>query len=92
MRLKRKSQQSPLCEGVSQFDGPLRQYDVTKMEMIDFDAERPRLTALATRILGSRVDADDIVQDTWLRFSRADGIDNLPAWLNLNPPLISRSW
>ena len=52
------------------------------MEMIDFDAERPRLTVLATRILGSSVDADDIVQDAWLRFSRADGIDNLPAWLN----------
>ncbi|NNN07928.1 MAG: sigma-70 family RNA polymerase sigma factor [Acidimicrobiaceae bacterium] len=52
------------------------------MEMTDFDTERPRLTALATRILGSRADADDIVQDAWLRFSRTDEVDNLPAWLN----------
>ncbi len=55
---------------------------MTKMETIDFETERPRLINLATRILGSRVDADDIVQDAWLRFSRADGIDNLPAWLS----------
>ncbi len=50
--------------------------------MTDFDKERPRLTALATRILGSRADADDIVQEAWLRFFRTDGIDNLSAWLN----------
>lgn len=82
MSSRRSGRQSPNWDGVSHFDRPPRQYDVTKMEMIDFDAERPRLIALATRILGSRVDADDIVQDAWLRFSRADGIDNLPAWLN----------
>lgn len=52
------------------------------MEMTDFATERPRLTALATRILGSRADADDIVQEAWLRLSRTDEIDNLPAWLN----------
>jgi RNA polymerase sigma-70 factor (ECF subfamily) len=51
------------------------------MEMTDFDAERPRLTAIATRILGSEADADDVVQETWLRLSRTDGIDDLPAWL-----------
>ena len=47
----------------------------------DFDAERPRLTAIAVRILGSRSDADDVLQEAWLRLSRADGIDDLPAWL-----------
>lgn len=49
--------------------------------MTDFDAERPRLEALATRILGSEADADDILQEAWLRCSRADGVDDLPAWL-----------
>jgi len=51
------------------------------MEETSFDAERPRLTSLAVRILGSRTDADDIVQEAWLRLSRADAIDNVPAWL-----------
>lgn len=49
--------------------------------MTEFDAERPRLTALATRILGSEADADDVLQEAWLRLSRADDVDNLPAWL-----------
>ncbi|HYA67254.1 MAG TPA: sigma-70 family RNA polymerase sigma factor [Acidimicrobiales bacterium] len=49
--------------------------------MTDFDAERPRLAAVATRILGSEADADDVLQETWLRFSRTDDIDDLPAWL-----------
>jgi RNA polymerase sigma factor (sigma-70 family) len=48
---------------------------------IDFDAERPRLTAIAVRILGSNGDADDVVQEAWLRLSRTDNIDDLPAWL-----------
>jgi DNA-directed RNA polymerase specialized sigma24 family protein len=43
------------------------------MEVTDFDAERPRLNALATRILGSESDADDVLQEAWLRLSRADG-------------------
>lgn len=51
------------------------------MEVTDFDAERPRLHALATRILGSEADADDVVQESWLRLSRADAVDDLPAWL-----------
>ncbi|HVC70467.1 MAG TPA: sigma-70 family RNA polymerase sigma factor [Acidimicrobiales bacterium] len=49
--------------------------------MTDFYAERSRLTAIATRILGSEADADDVLQETWLRFSRTDDIDDLPAWL-----------
>jgi RNA polymerase sigma-70 factor (ECF subfamily) len=51
------------------------------MEVTDFDAERPRLTAIAIRILGSEADADDVLQEAWLRLSRTDGIDDLPAWL-----------
>jgi RNA polymerase sigma factor (sigma-70 family) len=51
------------------------------MEVTDFAAERPRLNALASRILGSEADADDVLQEAWLRLSRADAIDDLPAWL-----------
>jgi RNA polymerase sigma-70 factor (ECF subfamily) len=47
----------------------------------DFNTERPRLMAIAVRILGTEADADDVVQETWLRFSRTDDIDDLPAWL-----------
>ncbi|MGP0031859.1 MAG: sigma-70 family RNA polymerase sigma factor [Acidimicrobiales bacterium] len=51
------------------------------MDATDFDAERPRLTAIAVRILGSRADADDVLQEAWLRLSRTDDVDDLPAWL-----------
>jgi RNA polymerase sigma factor (sigma-70 family) len=54
---------------------------VTTNDVSEFEAERPRLTAIAVRILGSEADADDVVQETWLRLSRTDDIDNLPAWL-----------
>lgn len=48
-----------------------------------FEAERPRLTAIAARILGSEHDANDVIQEAWLRLSRADTdeIDVVPAWL-----------
>ncbi len=48
-----------------------------------FAAERPRLVGLAYRMLGSVVDAEDVVQDAWLRWDRADrmSIDNAAAWL-----------
>jgi RNA polymerase sigma-70 factor, ECF subfamily len=48
-----------------------------------FEAERSRLTAIAARILGSEHDANDVIQEAWLRLSRsaADEIDDLPAWL-----------
>jgi RNA polymerase sigma factor (sigma-70 family) len=54
---------------------------MTTMEVTDFDAERPRLTAIALRILGSGADADDVLQESWLRLSRATDVDDLPAWL-----------
>jgi RNA polymerase sigma-70 factor (ECF subfamily) len=37
-----------------------------------FEAERPRLTVIATRILGSEHDANDVMQEAWLRLSRSD--------------------
>ena len=48
-----------------------------------FEQHRTRLTALATRMLGSAEEADDAVQETWLRLSRSDSdaIQNLGAWL-----------
>jgi RNA polymerase sigma-70 factor (ECF subfamily) len=48
-----------------------------------FEENRPHLRAVAYRMLGSLSDADDAVQDAWLRFSRADTseVDNLRAWL-----------
>ena len=44
-----------------------------------FEAERPHLRAVAYRLLGSLNEADDAVQDAWLRMSRADtsAVDNL---------------
>lgn len=37
-----------------------------------FEAQRPRLTRLAYRMLGSMAEAEDVVQDAWLRWTRAD--------------------
>src|SRR5437588_1445043 len=48
-----------------------------------FVASRPRLQSVAYRMLGSLTEAEDAVQETWIRLSRsdADGIDNLAGWL-----------
>ncbi|MET8683164.1 sigma-70 family RNA polymerase sigma factor [Streptomyces sp. NPDC004732] len=48
-----------------------------------FEAHRGHLRAVAHRMLGSLADADDAVQETWLRLSRTgdDGIENLAGWL-----------
>jgi RNA polymerase sigma-70 factor (ECF subfamily) len=48
-----------------------------------FEEHRPRLTALANRMLGSAEEADDAVQETWLRLNRTggDSIENLGGWL-----------
>jgi RNA polymerase sigma-70 factor (ECF subfamily) len=48
-----------------------------------FEQQRPRLHAVAYRMLGSLSEADDVVQEAWLRASRAgtDGVENLDGWL-----------
>jgi RNA polymerase sigma factor (sigma-70 family) len=48
-----------------------------------FEQNRPRLRAVAYRMLGSFAEADDAVQEAWLRLSRSDAsdIDNIGAWL-----------
>jgi RNA polymerase sigma-70 factor (ECF subfamily) len=48
-----------------------------------FEEQRPHLRAVAYRMLGSLSEADDAVQDAWLRLSRADtsDVENLRAWL-----------
>jgi RNA polymerase sigma factor (sigma-70 family) len=48
-----------------------------------FQEHRPRLRAVAYRMLGSASEADDAVQEAWIRLSRSDAgeIDNLEAWL-----------
>ena len=48
-----------------------------------FEAHRPHLRAVAYRMLGSASEADDAVQEAWLRLDRADndGIENLGGWL-----------
>jgi RNA polymerase sigma-70 factor (ECF subfamily) len=48
-----------------------------------FERERPRLVGLAYRLLGSLADAEDVVQDAWIRWSRVDHttIERPAAWL-----------
>jgi RNA polymerase sigma factor (sigma-70 family) len=48
-----------------------------------FETHRTHLRAVAYRMLGSLSEADDAVQESWLRLSRAgaDGVDNLGGWL-----------
>ena len=48
-----------------------------------FEADRTHLRAVAYRMLGSASEADDAVQEAWLRLSRSgtDGVENLGGWL-----------
>jgi len=48
-----------------------------------FETNRGRLRAVAYRMLGSLAEADDAVQEAWLRVAKADAseVDNLSAWL-----------
>src|SRR5437773_1089453 len=48
-----------------------------------FEEHRHRLGAVAYRMLGSRTEADDAVQEAWVRLNRADtsGVENLGGWL-----------
>ena len=57
--------------------------DERKLLAEKFEEQRPRLRAVAYRMLGSLSEVDDAVQEAWVRLSRADtnGIDNLGGWL-----------
>jgi RNA polymerase sigma-70 factor (ECF subfamily) len=47
-----------------------------------FEAERPRLVGIASRVLSDHAEAQDVVQQAWLRLNATDAeIDSLPAWL-----------
>jgi RNA polymerase sigma-70 factor (ECF subfamily) len=48
-----------------------------------FEVNRPRLQSVAYRMLGSLTEAEDAVQETWIRLNRSDteSIDNLGGWL-----------
>jgi RNA polymerase sigma-70 factor (ECF subfamily) len=50
---------------------------------MQFEQQRPHLRAVSYRMLGSVTEADDAVQEAWMRLARSDsgGIDNLRAWL-----------
>jgi RNA polymerase sigma factor (sigma-70 family) len=60
-----------------------REEDVTTVDQTAaFQAERPRLVRLAARILSDDAEAEDVVQQAWLRLHGADqDVANLPAWL-----------
>lgn len=57
--------------------------DQTRSLADQFEANRPHLRAVAFRILGNGEDADDALQEAWLRLSRVDAgdIGNLTGWL-----------
>ncbi|KAB2770285.1 sigma-70 family RNA polymerase sigma factor [Brucella anthropi] len=57
--------------------------EAKKISLEQFEANRPHLRAVACRVLGSLNEAEDAVQETWLRLSKteAGNIANLGAWL-----------
>jgi len=61
-----------------------RELNVTEASLsARFEENRPRLRAVAYRLVGSTAEAEDAVQETWLRIARTDtaAVDNLGGWL-----------
>src|SRR3954470_5505878 len=60
--------------------GPMDQHDELARQ---FEEQRTHLRAVAYRMLGSLSEAEDAVQEVWLRLSRTDvsGVENLGGWL-----------
>ncbi|MFI6598612.1 sigma-70 family RNA polymerase sigma factor [Nonomuraea sp. NPDC050536] len=63
-----------------QLADPVHDYELLARR---FQEHRSLLMGVAMRILGSSIDADDAVQETWLRLSGSypDHVENLPAWM-----------
>jgi RNA polymerase sigma-70 factor (ECF subfamily) len=57
--------------------------EVSEAHVASFHAVRPRLFGIAYRVLGSRTEADDVVQDAWVRWQRTDrdAVRDVPAFL-----------
>lgn len=55
--------------------------DVDSDRLALFEANRPRLFGLAYRMLGEATEAEDVVQDAYLRWSTSDDVENPEAWL-----------
>src|ERR1700719_922945 len=57
--------------------------DASDWQAEQFEKRRAHLRAVADRMLGSGAEADDAVQEAWMRFARArtDAVENLRAWL-----------
>src|SRR5215213_9375378 len=70
-------------EGVVRVYDPKGRKNVTETLVDRFEEHRPRLRAVAHRMLGSMSEADDAVQEAWIRLSRSNAgeIENLEAWL-----------
>ncbi|APA94366.1 RNA polymerase sigma-70 factor [Nocardia seriolae] len=62
--------------------------------LVEFERHRPRLFALAYRMMGSAAEAEDAVQETYLRWDTSDrtGIRSAEAWLTTILVNLCRSW
>src|SRR5713101_6032747 len=64
-------------------DGGMRPMPTAEWLAERFEEHRPHLRAVAYRMLGSASEAEDAVQESWIRLGRTDvsGVENLRAWL-----------